>query len=77
MQKLNLLFLNSREMKKLAIYSHCALDTISIQGNSYEQIGGAASYCGIMAREFKFDVDLFTKYGPDFLNNIWLKIKLI
>ncbi len=53
-------------MKKLAIYSHCALDTISIQGNSYEQIGGAASYCGIMAREFKFDVDLFTKYGPDF-----------
>ena len=51
---------------KLAIYSHCALDTISIEGNSYEQIGGAASYCGIMARELKFDVDLFTKYGPDF-----------
>ena len=53
-------------MKKLAIYSHCALDTISIAGNSYEQIGGAASYCGITAREFKFEVDLFTKYGPDF-----------
>jgi len=51
---------------KLAIYSHCALDTISIDGNSYEQIGGAASYCGLMAREFKFDVDLFTKFGPDF-----------
>ena len=51
---------------KLGIYSHCALDTISIEGNSYEQIGGAASYCGIMARELKFDVDLFTKYGPDF-----------
>ena len=32
---------------KLALFSHCALDTISIEGNSYEQIGGAASYCGI------------------------------
>ena len=51
---------------KLALFSHCALDTISIEGNSYEQIGGAASYCGIMAHEFKFDVDLFTKFGSDF-----------
>jgi sugar/nucleoside kinase (ribokinase family) len=51
---------------KLALFSHCALDTISIEGNSYEQIGGAASYCGIMARELKFDVDLFTKFGSDF-----------
>ena len=51
---------------KLSIFSHCALDTIHLEGNSYEQIGGAASYCGIMAREFKFDVDLFTKFGSDF-----------
>ena len=51
---------------KLSIFSHCALDTIHIAGNSYEQIGGAASYCGIMAREFKFDVNLFTKFGSDF-----------
>jgi len=51
---------------KLAIFSHCALDTISLEGSNYEQIGGAASYCGIMARELKFDVDLFTKFGPDF-----------
>jgi sugar/nucleoside kinase (ribokinase family) len=51
---------------KLAIFSHCALDTISLEGSTYEQIGGAASYCGIMARELKFDVDLFTKFGPDF-----------
>jgi len=51
---------------KLALFSHCALDTISIEGNSYEQIGGAASYCGIMARKLKFDVDLFTKFGSDF-----------
>lgn len=51
---------------KLAVYSHCAIDTITINENNYEQIGGAACYCGIMARQFKFDVDLYTKFGPDF-----------
>ena len=61
---------------KLGIYSHCALDTISIEGNSYEQIGGAASYCGIMARELKFNVDLFTKYGPDFPKQYLLENKI-
>jgi sugar/nucleoside kinase (ribokinase family) len=51
---------------KLAVFSHCAIDTITLEGNNYEQIGGAACYCGITARQFKFDVDLFTKFGPDF-----------
>ena len=51
---------------KLAVFSHCAIDTISIGQQKYEQIGGAACYCGITARQFKFDVDLFTKFGPDF-----------
>ena len=51
---------------KLAIFSHCAIDTIKIDDKSYEQIGGAACYCGITAKQFKFDVDLFTKFGPDF-----------
>ncbi len=51
---------------KLALFSHCAIDTITIDGNNYEQIGGAACYCGITARQFKFDVDLFTKFGSDF-----------
>ena len=51
---------------KLAVFSHCAVDTISIGGNNYEQIGGAACYGGITARQFKFDVNLFTKFGPDF-----------
>ena len=51
---------------KLAVLSHCAIDTIALDGNNYEQIGGAACYCGITARAFKFDVDLFTKFGPDF-----------
>jgi len=51
---------------KLAVFSHCAIDTISLEGSNYEQIGGAACYCGITARQFKFDVELFTKFGPDF-----------
>jgi sugar/nucleoside kinase (ribokinase family) len=51
---------------KLSIFSHCAIDTITLDGNNYEQIGGAACYSGITARQFKFDVDLHTKFGPDF-----------
>jgi len=51
---------------KLAVFSHCAIDTITLDNNNYEQIGGPACYCGITARQFKFDVDLFTKFGPDF-----------
>ncbi len=51
---------------KLAVFSHCAIDSIIIDNNNYEQIGGPACYCGITARQFKFDVDLFTKFGPDF-----------
>jgi sugar/nucleoside kinase (ribokinase family) len=50
----------------LAIFSHCAIDTITLDEHNYEQIGGPACYCGITARQFKFDVDLFTKFGPDF-----------
>ena len=51
---------------KLAVFAHCAMDRITINNNIYEQIGGSACYCGITARQFKFDVDLFTKFGPDF-----------
>ncbi|MCA9812229.1 MAG: ribokinase [Nitrosarchaeum sp.] len=51
---------------KLAVFSHCAIDSISLDGSTYPQIGGAACYCGLTARELKFDVDLFTKFGKDF-----------
>ena len=51
---------------KLAVFGHCAIDSITLNGSSYSQIGGSACYCGITARQFKFDVDLFTKFGPDF-----------
>jgi len=51
---------------KLAVFSHCAIDSVHLEDQTYEQIGGAACYCGLTAREFKFDVDLFTKFGSDF-----------
>lgn len=51
---------------KLAIFSHCAIDTITIDGKTHEQIGGAACYGGLTARQLKFDVDLYTKFGRDF-----------
>ena len=51
---------------KIALFSHCAIDTITIGDSSYEQIGGAACYGGLTARKFKFDVELVTKFGSDF-----------
>jgi len=51
---------------KLAVFSHCAIDRITIDNSNYEQVGGPACYCGITARQFNFDVDLYTKFGPDF-----------
>lgn len=51
---------------KIALFSHCAIDTISIDGSTFEQVGGAACYGGLTARQFKFDVTLVTKFGSDF-----------
>ena len=34
---------------KLAVFAHCAVDTITLNGTNYEQIGGSACYCGITA----------------------------
>lgn len=51
---------------KLAIFSHCTIDEIKIKNDVYEKPGGPACYCGIAARNFGFDVELVTKYGPDY-----------
>lgn len=51
---------------KIAIFSHCIIDTITINNSSYEQIGGPACYCGLTAKNLKFDVELCTKFGKDF-----------
>jgi sugar/nucleoside kinase (ribokinase family) len=61
---------------KLAVFAHCAVDTITLDGTNYEQIGGSACYCGITARQFKFDVDLYTKFGPNFPKQYFTENKI-
>lgn len=51
---------------RLAVYAHCTIDEISVGGSRYRQAGGPACYCGHAARQLKFDVTLYTKFGPDF-----------
>ncbi|MFB5610251.1 MAG: PfkB family carbohydrate kinase [Nitrosopumilaceae archaeon] len=51
---------------KLAVFSHCVIDTIHIHDSSYQQIGGPACYCSLTAKNLKLDVDLYTKFGKDF-----------
>ena len=75
MQKTKSLILKIKKMK-LAVFAHCAIDIITINGSNYEQIGGSACYCGITARQFKFDVDLFTKFGPDFPKQYLIENKI-
>jgi sugar/nucleoside kinase (ribokinase family) len=57
---------------KIALFSHCAIDTITIDDSNYEQIGGAACYGGLTAKKFKFDVELVTKFGSDFPDKQYL-----
>lgn len=52
---------------RLAIISSLVLDSIQDAAeNVYESLGGPASYCGLTARRFNFDVTLVTKIGTDF-----------
>ncbi|HXW02086.1 MAG TPA: PfkB family carbohydrate kinase [Candidatus Nitrosotenuis sp.] len=51
---------------KLGIFSHCTIDEITIDGDLYERPGGPACYCALAARNLGFEVDLVTKFGPDF-----------
>ncbi len=57
---------------KIGIFSHCAIDTITIGDSNYEQIGGAACYGGITAKKLKFDVELVTRFGSDFAHKQYL-----
>ena len=38
---------------KLAIFSHCVLDTIKLNDSSYPQVGGPACYGSLTARNLK------------------------
>lgn len=51
---------------KIGIFSHCAIDTIRVDGREFERIGGTACYGGLTARKFGADVVLATRFGSDF-----------
>ncbi len=51
---------------RLDVISHCALDTVHLEGSVHEQAGGDACYIGKMCREFGSKVELQTRYGKDF-----------
>jgi len=57
---------------RLAVFSHCAIDTIQIGNISNEQVGGPACYCSITAKNLKFDTTLYTKFGNDFPKDLLL-----
>lgn len=51
---------------KIGLASHCVIDTIVIEGKTFEQIGGPACYASLTAKNLKAETELFTKFGPDF-----------
>ena len=51
---------------KVGIFSHCTMDTIVYENEQYEAPGGPASYCSFTARKQKHDVNLYTKFGPNY-----------
>lgn len=57
---------------RLAVFSHCVIDTIQIGNISNEQVGGPACYCSIAAKNLKFDTTLYTKFGNDFSKDLLL-----
>ncbi|MGI0097406.1 MAG: PfkB family carbohydrate kinase, partial [Nitrosopumilaceae archaeon] len=61
---------------KFAVFSHCTIDTIELDTSTNEQIGGAACYCGITAKNLKFDAKIHTKFGNDFPKEFLLRNKI-
>ncbi len=51
---------------KISIFSHCTIDEISQNGTITTTAGGPACYCGLTAKNMKFEIDLHTKVGADF-----------
>jgi sugar/nucleoside kinase (ribokinase family) len=58
---------------KIAIFSHCTIDSIESRNSTIERPGGPACYCSITANNLKFDSTLYTKFGNDFPKEILLK----
>ena len=57
---------------KIAVFSHCTIDSIELRNSIHELPGGPACYCSITAKNLKFDSELYTKYGKDFPKEILL-----
>lgn len=51
---------------RVTVASGCAIDTLHLDGTIQEQLGGDALYSGMTAKEFRADVTLQTRFGPDF-----------
>ncbi len=51
---------------KVAVFSHCTVDEIYQNDTVVETAGGPACYCGLTAKNMKFEIDLHTKVGTDF-----------
>ena len=51
---------------KVGIFSHCTMDTIVYENEQYEAPGGPGSYCSFTVRKQKHDVNLYTKFGPNY-----------
>ncbi|MBC8252041.1 MAG: ribokinase [Candidatus Nitrosopelagicus sp.] len=63
---------------KVGIFSHCTMDTIVYENEQYEAPGGPASYCSLTARKQKHDVNLYTKFGPNYpLDDFFKENKII
>jgi len=57
---------------RIAVFSHCVIDTIQIGNISNEQVGGPACYCSITAKNLKINATLYTKFGNDFPKDLLL-----
>ena len=55
---------------KVAVFSHCTIDSIELGTSVNEQPGGPACYCTITAKKLKSDCELYTKFGNDFPEDI-------
>ena len=51
---------------KIGIISHCTIDSILQDNTIHKQIGGPVYYSGLIAKNFQFDVELYTKFGLNF-----------
>jgi len=62
---------------RIAVFSHCVIDTIQIGNTSNEQVGGPACYCSLTAKNLKFDTTLYTKFGNDFPKDLLLSKQIV